>query len=105
MSDSHKKYLPIIAKHVDRMGYTFGKAEASLGRTGEREAMGRRQAASRREQAEQAFDALPADERRRLMDAQRPDLAGVPIAVPTPDSRLRAWAIDVMAKQQAKEIK
>lgn len=76
---------------------------AELDRQAEREALVRHQAAARRDQAEQAFDALPATERRRLMDAQRPDLAAGPITVPTPDSRLRAWAIDAMAEQQAKE--
>lgn len=36
MSESHKKYLPIIAGHVDGIGYTHGMIEAHLGPKGER---------------------------------------------------------------------
>lgn len=36
MSESHKQLLPIIAAHVDRIGYTQGMIEAHLGPKGER---------------------------------------------------------------------
>lgn len=56
--------------------------------------------AQARQQAEQRFDALPADEQRRLMDAQRPAPSDGAITVKPSDVQLRGWAIDELAKQK-----